>query len=133
MQKYYLEYNSKGSKYLKNPERNTDGRIKTTYFEKTIILYILKEGKYKPLEFKEFISILDILNDKDNELMSTRKYKQWKHFVDAAKQKLQDDKVITKNPDNTFSIFSLKINDEFKKYSAFFDIKIFRSGRSDAT
>ncbi len=124
MQKYYLEINSKGFEYLKNPKRNSQGRITTTYFKKAIILYTLKEGKYKPPKFKEFILKLKILNSKDKELMPTRNYEEWTHFRDAAKQNLFKAKVIKKNQDESFSIMSSKINQEFKKYHSYFDIKM---------
>ena len=124
MQKYYLELNSKGFEYLKNPKRNSNGRINTTYFKKTIILYILREGKYKPSKFKEFITNLNVLKNKDMDLMNKRPYKEWKHLVDAGKQNLLKAKVIKENQDKSFSIVFSKTNQEFNKYHSYFDIKI---------
>ncbi len=106
---------SKGEKYINNPPRNQDGRIRTNYFKDMILIYIVENGAYKPFEFKEYVQSLGILNDKDRELMPTRNYPIWKHHIDAAKQGLEQ--ILVKNQDGTFSISDKKFDDAYNKIS----------------
>ena len=123
------QINSKGETYISNPSRNQDGRIRTNYFEKLILIYmIVKNERYKPHKFKKYVQSLGPLNDKDQELMATRKYPIWKHYIDAAKQGLfQRQGILAKNivlgkPDGTFSISDKKFNDAYIKISGYIEI-----------
>jgi len=123
------QINSKGETYISNPSRNQDGRIRTNYFEKLILIYmIVKNERYKPHKFKKYVQSLGALNDKDQELMATRKYPIWKHYIDAAKQGLfQRQGILAKNivlgkPDGTFSISDKKFNDAYIKISDYIGV-----------
>ena len=117
MPKYRI--NSDGRRYILNPPRNKDERIPIRYFKNAIIIYIFEKGKYNPSEFKDYIELLDILNDKDWEQMATRDYPKWKHYIDRAKQQLLINQVLVENHNGTFSIFGQKLDkiyNEFSKY-----------------
>ena len=118
------QINSKGETYITNPPRNQHGRIPTNYFENLILIYmIVKNERYKPSKFKEYVESLDILNDEDRELMPTRNYYIWKHHIDAAKQGLfQRQGILAKNPHGTFSISDKKFNDAYIKISGYIEI-----------
>ena len=73
------------------PDRNGKGRLSFSYFKELIVYYVQEHGQYKPAGFKAFVETLGILSKKDWERMPTRKYAEWKHNVDAAKQGLLRD------------------------------------------
>jgi len=84
---------------------------------------IVKNERYKPSKFKEYVESLDILNDEDRELMPTRNYYIWKHHINAAKQGLfQRQEILAKNPHGTFSISDEKFNDAYTKISGYIEI-----------
>jgi hypothetical protein len=114
------EINSKGEKYINNPLRNQEGRIRTNYFKDLILIYIFVNGIYKPFEFKEYVQSLGILKNKDWELMTTRNYSIWKHHIDAAKQELRQ--ILVENQDGTFSISEKKFNDAYNKVSDYIEV-----------
>ena len=125
------QINSKGETYITNPPRNQHGRIRTNYFENLILIYmIVKNERYKPSKFKEYVESLDILNDEDRELMPKPRdyYPIWKHYIDAAKQGLfQKQGILAKNivlgkPDGTFSISDKKFNDAYIKISDYIGV-----------
>jgi len=113
------QINPKGEKYINNPLRNRDSsRIRTNYFENLILIYMIgKNERYKPSKFKEYVESLDILNDEDRKLMTTRNYPIWKHHIDAAKQGLFQKRILAKNLDGTFSISNKKFNGAYIKIS----------------
>lgn len=111
---------SKGEKYINNPPRNQNAQIPTNYFKDLILIYIVKNGIYKPSEFKEYVQSLGILNDKDRELMTTRNYPIWKHHIDRAKQGLLQ--ILVKNQDGTFSISDKEFNNAYNKISDYVEI-----------
>ena len=115
------QINSKGETYITNPPRNQHGRIPTNYFENLILIYmIVKNERYKPSKFKEYVESLDILNDEDRELMPTRNYYIWKHHIDRAKQGLLQ--ILVDNQDGTFSISGKKFNDAYIKISDYIGV-----------
>lgn len=116
--------NSKGENYLNNPPRDRIGRIESSYYKNAIILYLLINEKYIPQEFKNYIESLNILKDKDWELMHTRNYPKWKHWIDAAKQQLLIGQILMKNPDGTISISNQKLNEILKEFSNYIEIKL---------
>lgn len=115
------QINSKGEAYISNPPRNQHGRIRTNYFKNLILIYmIVKNERYKPSKFKEYVESLDILNDEDRELMTTRKYPIWEHHIDRAKQELLQ--ILVDNQDGTFSISDKKFNDAYIKISDYIGV-----------
>ena len=125
------QIDSKGKTYISNPSRNQDGRIRTNYFKNLILIYmIVKNERYKPSKFKEYVESLDILNDEDRELMPKPRnyYPIWKHYIDAAKQGLFERQgILAKNivlgkPDETFSISDKKFNDAYIKISDYIGV-----------
>jgi len=113
--------NSKGEIYINNPPRNQNGQIRTNYFKDLILIYIFVNGIYKPFEFKEYVQSLGILNNKDREIMTTRNYPIWKHYIDAVKQVLLK-QILVKKQDRTFSISDEKFNDAYNKISDYIEI-----------
>jgi hypothetical protein len=89
---------------------------------------IVKNERYKPDKFKKYVQSLGVLNDKDQELMTTRKYPIWKHYIDAAKQGLFERQgILAKNivlgkPDGTFSISDKKFSDAYIKISDYIEV-----------
>jgi len=81
---------------MENPERNHLGRISMSFYKKLIIIYCIKYGRYIPKEFKKFIINLNVLKKEDFELMSTRRYNEWKHYIDSAKQQLFNNQILVK-------------------------------------
>ena len=120
------QIDSKGKTYISNPSRNQDGRIRTNYFKNLILIYmIVKNERYKPSKFKEYVESLDILNDEDRELMPKPRnyYPIWKHYIDAAKQGLLERQgILAKNPHGTFSISDKKFNDAYIKISDYIGV-----------
>jgi Predicted restriction endonuclease len=119
------QINPKGEKYINNPLRNRNsGQIRINYFENLILIYmIVKNERYEPPKFKEYVKSLNILNDKDQKLMPTRNYPIWEHHIDAAKQSLfQKQEILAENPDGTFSISDKKFNDAYTKISDYIGV-----------
>jgi len=128
------QINSKGKTYITNPPRNQHGRIRTNYFENLILIYmIVKNERYKPSKFKEYVESLDILNDEDRELMPKPRnyYPIWKHHIDAAKQGLLERQgILAKNPHGTFSISDKKFNDAYIKISDY--IRVIKQSKPES-
>lgn len=124
MQKYLLKINSKGLAFINNPQRNKDGRISTSFFKIIIIIYCIEKGKYIPNSFKKYISSLNILTKKDKELMPTRNYPEWKHYIDAAKQELLDSEILIKEENGIFTLNNESLNIHLRKYISLFEINV---------
>ncbi|MDD2890228.1 MAG: HNH endonuclease [bacterium] len=114
--------NSKGIEYILTPSRNAAGRITIGYFKEVIILYIFKEGKYKPSEFKEYIKSFNILNNVDQQPMPTKNYPEWEHYIDRAKQELLNNKILKKDSDETFSISELKLEEVYNRVLKYLEL-----------
>lgn len=115
--------NSKGKTYITNPLRNQKGRIRTNYFKNLILIYmIVKNERYKPSKFKEYVESLDILNDEDRELMPKPRnyYPSWKHYIDAAKQGLLQ--ILVDHQDGTFSILDEEFDGAYSKISGYIEL-----------
>ena len=122
MQKYLFKINSKGLAFINNPQRNKDGRISTRFFKNMIVIYCIEKGKYNPNIFKKYISSLNILNKQDKELMPTRNYPEWKHYIDAAKQELIESKILIEEKDGIFALNNESLNIQLKKNISLFEI-----------
>ncbi len=120
------QINSKGETYISNPSRNQHGRIRTNYFKNLILIYmIVKNERYKPSKFKEYVESLDILSDEDRELMPKPRnyYPIWMHYIDAAKQGLLERQgILARNPHGTFSISDKKFNDAYIEISDYIEV-----------
>lgn len=115
------QINLNGKKYINNPPRNRNGRIRTNYFKDLILIYIIVGNrKYEPSKFKKYVQSLGILNSKDWELMTTRNYPIWKHHIDAAKQELLQ--MLVENRDGSFSILNKKFNKAYNKISDYISV-----------
>jgi hypothetical protein len=112
------ELTSKGESFIHNPQRNRDGRIGADYYHKLILIYLfVKNPKYIPHEFKEFVESLGVLKDKDLDPKNTNSYRVWKNYTDAAKQRLLRSLILNENQDGTFSIAANRIDSAFSKIS----------------
>jgi hypothetical protein len=100
-----------GKKFIRNPTRNKNGRISTSYFKALILVFIFLDGSYAPSKFKRFIESFDLFAAPDLHLMPTRPYVEWKHYVDAAKQQLLTKRVLVEMGSGQFVIAPEMVNE----------------------
>jgi hypothetical protein len=112
---------SSGQKFIRNPARNKNGRISTSYFKDLILIFIFLDGSYTPAKFKRFVEMFGLFAKPDLHLMPTRPYVEWKHYVDAAKQQLLIKRVLVEIKSGQFVIAPEKIDEAHKGISDYIE------------
>jgi hypothetical protein len=112
---------SSGQKFVRNPARNENGRISTSYFKDLVLIFIFLDGSYTPAKFKHFVEIFGLFAKPDLHLMPTRPYVEWKRYVDAAKQQLLIKQVLVEIRSGQFAIVPERIGEIYKRISDYIE------------
>lgn len=116
-----MKLNSLGESFIKNPRRNYQRRITTSFYKELITIYLLLFNEYKPKQFKEYVQSLSILDSVDWDRHDNG-YERWKHYIDEAKQQLlEKDGLIEKIAQGNFIIPPVKKRILLEKYSKYFE------------
>jgi CheY-like chemotaxis protein len=118
-----FKLSSLGQEHFGKPRRNKAGRIRTSFFQESILIFAFLHGRYEPAEFKNFVAAFDILATPDREQMRTREYFEWKHYVDAAKQQLLKKQLLVPIGNGRFVIPTGKIAEAFSRVSDFLEAR----------
>lgn len=104
------------------PQRNDAVRIRNSYFQDLILIFVFLNGSYEPSECKRFIESFGVLASPDEEQMRTRQYFKWKQYVDAAKQKLLKKQMLVGVGNRRFEIHSERGNEALSQVSDFLEV-----------
>jgi hypothetical protein len=81
------------------------------HFKDLILIFALTRGHYSPADFKNWVESLKILTDEDWIQMATRRYVEWKHYSDAAKQQLLRTGLLIKFKSGRFIVPTQKLHE----------------------
>jgi CheY-like chemotaxis protein len=122
MNKPKYKLSPQGHEHLRNPTRNKAGRIRISFFQESILIFVFLHGRYEPAEFKRFFASFGVLATPDREQMRTREYLEWKHYVDAAKQQLLKKQLLVAVGNGRYEIPAEKVAEAFSRISSFLEV-----------